>query len=75
MANPARQLVLNKGTQTFVFRYLEGQEGRVIEQLNACVEDKQTDFDAFDAAVLGLKVVEAQAESVQATPAQINRRI
>ena len=79
MANPERQLVLNKGIQKFVFRYREGQEVNVIEQLNACAKDKRTDFDAFDAAVLGLKVAEARTESqtepIKSIPLRADRRV
>ena len=79
MPNPERQLVLNKGTQRFVFRYREGHETEVIEQLNACAQDERIDFDAFDAAVLGLKVAEVRAESqpepVESVPLRPNRRI
>ena len=63
MPNPQRQLVLHKGSQKFVFRYREGEEDEILNELNAYVEDDRTDFDTFDAAVLGLKVVEVKAES------------
>jgi hypothetical protein len=78
MPNPERQLVLNKGLQKFVFRYEEGQEDEILEQLNACANDDRTDFDTFDAAVLSLKVVEVKAEShpepIESLPSQANRR-
>ena len=79
MPNPERKLVLNKGNQTFVFRYREGSEAEIIEQLNACAKDERIDFDAFDAGVLGLKVAEVRAEScpepVESIPLRRNRRI
>lgn len=79
MPNAERQLVLNKGSQKFVFRYHEGQEDEILEQLNACAGDERTDFDSFDAAVLGLKVVEIKADSrpepVEPSLSQTIRRI
>ena len=58
MQNPKRQLILNKGTQTFIFRYERGLESQVLDALVEQVEDRGTDFDRFDAAVLRLKLTQ-----------------
>ncbi len=60
MANPERELVLNKGSQRYVFRYRQGQEDGVLTMLAEHARDARTDFDWFDAEILGLKVREIQ---------------
>jgi hypothetical protein len=48
----ARQLVLVKKDQRWVFRYVPGQETAVLRAMAATAADPQSDFDWFDAAVL-----------------------
>lgn len=76
MANPERQLVLNKGSQRYVFRYRQGQEDGALAMLAEHARDAETDFDWFDAEILGLKVRESQArpQPTRSTPAIRNRR-
>lgn len=48
----ARQLVLIKKGQRYVFRYEEGQEAQILAHLADLVRSGQSDLDWFDAAVL-----------------------
>jgi len=50
------QLVLNKGTEKYIFRYERGSEDKLLDALIAQAKDKNTDFDWFDAAVLSFKL-------------------
>ncbi len=51
--NPdARQLVLVKKNQRWVFRYMAGEETVVLHWLAQTARDERADFDWFDAAVL-----------------------
>jgi hypothetical protein len=59
MQRAKRQLVLNKGSQKFIFRYDSGSEDELLDSLVAQVEDKRTDFDWFDAAVLSFKLTQS----------------
>ncbi|MHC4226605.1 MAG: hypothetical protein ACYSWW_25735 [Planctomycetota bacterium] len=54
-----RQLVLNKGTQKFVFRYEKGNEDELLDALIDQAKDRHTDFDWFDAAVLSFKLTQS----------------
>jgi len=54
-----RQLVLNKGTEKFIFRYEQGAEDELLDALIDQVKDKRTEFDWFDAAVLSFKLSQA----------------
>jgi hypothetical protein len=56
MKTMQRQMVLNKGTQKFIFRYDQGHEDQLLDALIEQVKDKRTDFDWFDAAVLSFKL-------------------
>lgn len=51
-----RQLSLVKGSERFVFRYMAGDEARVIDAFAAMASDRSTDFDWFDAAVLSYQM-------------------
>lgn len=51
-----RQLVLNKGSEKFIFRYEHGREDALLDAVVAQVKDKRTSFDWFDAAVLSFKL-------------------
>lgn len=67
MENKKRQLVLNKGTEKFIFRYEDGREDELLEVLIEHAKDKRTDFDRFDAAVLSYKLIQmliAQADKL-----------
>lgn len=58
MQKPKRQLVLNKGTERFIFRYEAGHEDELLDALVAQAKDNRTDFDWFDAAVLSFKLTQ-----------------
>jgi hypothetical protein len=48
-----RCLTLIKGEHRFVFRYREGQEGLVLSSLVELAGRDESEFDWFDAALLG----------------------
>jgi hypothetical protein len=54
-----QQLVLNKGTEKFIFRYDRGCEDELLDALMAQAKDNRTDFDWFDAAVLSFKMAQS----------------
>ncbi|MHC4175643.1 MAG: hypothetical protein ACYS9C_09590 [Planctomycetota bacterium] len=54
-----RQLVLNKGTEKFIFRYDKGRENELLDALIEQAKDKRMDFDWFDAAVLSFKLTQS----------------
>jgi len=78
MPNPERELVLNKGSQRYVFRYRQGQEDGVLETLSQHAKDERTDFDWFDAELLRLKVIEIQEqprpEPIEPSPVRARHR-
>ncbi len=51
-----RQLSLVKGEHRYVFRYRTGQEADVINAFAAMANDRDSDFDWFDAAVLSYQM-------------------
>ena len=59
MENAKRQLVLNKGTEKFIFRYEAGHEDDLLDALIDQAKDQRTDFDWFDAAVLSFKLTQS----------------
>jgi hypothetical protein len=59
MKNTARQLILNKGAERYVFRYDKGSEGELLDALVEQAGDWRTDFDWFDAAVLSFKLTQS----------------
>ena len=72
-----RQLVLNKGIEKFIFRYDNGCEDELLDALIAQAQDKRTNFDWFDAAVLSFKLTQSligQADELldENTDAQIH---
>ena len=72
-----RQLVLNKGIEKFIFRYDNGCEDELLDALIARAQDKRTNFDWFDAAVLSFKLTQSligQADELldENTDAQIH---
>ena len=54
-----RQLVLNKGSEKYIFRYETGSEGELLDSLVEQANDGRTDFDWFDAAVLSFKLTQS----------------
>ena len=54
-----RQLVLNKGSEKYIFRYDDGLEDKLLDAMIDQAEDKRTDFDWFDAAVLSFKLTQS----------------
>jgi hypothetical protein len=56
MKRPQRQLVLNKGTEKYIFRYEQGREDELLDALIDQAKDRRTDFDWFDAAVISFKL-------------------
>ena len=59
MAKNRRQLILNKGTEKFIFRYELGCEDKLLDALIEQARDSKTDFDWFDAAVLSFKLTQS----------------
>lgn len=59
MNSGKRQLVLNKGSEKFIFRYEDGCEGELLDCLVEHANDGRTDFDWFDAAVLSFKLTQS----------------
>jgi hypothetical protein len=54
-----RQLVLNKGSEKFIFRYETGSEDKLLDALIDQAKDSRTGFDWFDAAVLSFKLTQS----------------
>jgi len=59
MKNDSKQLVLNKGSQKYIFRYENGCESQLLDALVVQASDYRTDFDWFDAAVLSFKLTQS----------------
>ena len=59
MAKNRRQLILNKGTEKFIFRYELGCEDKLLDALIEQARDSKTDFDWYDAAVLSFKLTQS----------------
>ena len=59
MKKTKRQLVLNKGTEKFIFRYDGGREDELLDVLIEQARDERTNFDWFDAAVLSFKLTQS----------------
>ncbi|MBN1393159.1 MAG: hypothetical protein JW947_10200, partial [Sedimentisphaerales bacterium] len=53
------QLVLNKGTEKFIFRYDSGAEDELLDALIEQAKDSRINFDWFDAAVLSFKLAQS----------------
>ena len=54
-----RQLILNKGAEKYIFRFVKGKEDGLLDALIEQAKDKRTDFDWFDAAVLSFKLTQS----------------
>jgi len=59
MKNAKRQLVLNKGTEKFIFRYENGREDELLDALIEQAKSERTSFDWFDAAALSFKLTQS----------------
>ncbi|MBN2314938.1 MAG: hypothetical protein JXM79_13485 [Sedimentisphaerales bacterium] len=59
MSTIKRQLVLNKGSEKYIFRYDDGMEDALLDALIEQAQDKRTNFDWFDAAVLSFKLTQS----------------
>lgn len=59
MTKKRRQLVLNKGTEKFIFRYEAGCEDELLDALITQAKAGGSSFDWFDAAVLSFKLTQS----------------
>lgn len=59
MQKKKQQLVLNKGTEKFIFRYDSGSEDNLLDALVEQAKNNRTSFDWFDAAVLSFKLTQS----------------
>ncbi len=59
MSDSKKQLILNKGSQKFIYRYDSGDEDQLLNVLIEQARDDRIDFDWFDAAVLSFKLTQA----------------
>lgn len=59
MDHVKKQLILNKGSEKFIFRYQEGNEGQLLDAFVCSAANPQTTFDWFDAAVLSFKLTQS----------------
>ncbi|MHC4645292.1 MAG: hypothetical protein ACYTBJ_07305 [Planctomycetota bacterium] len=59
MKKAMRQLVLNKGSEKFIFRYESGREDELLDVLIEQAKNGRVDFDWFDAAVLSFKLTQS----------------
>lgn len=59
MKNDTKQLVLNKGSEKYIFRYEDGSEGELLDSIVEQANSSTTDFDWFDAAVLSFKLTQS----------------
>jgi len=59
MTGTKRQLILNKGSEKFIFRYDAGCEDELLDALIEQAKDNKTAFDWFDAAVLSFKLTQS----------------
>jgi len=59
MKKNKRQLILNKGTDKFIFRYDSGCEDELLDALIEQAKASRTNFDWFDAAVLSFKLTQS----------------
>ena len=59
MKRTQQQLVLNKGSEKFIFRYELGREDELLDAFIEQAKETSTSFDWFDAAVLSFKLTQA----------------
>ena len=58
MSDSKKQLILNKGTQKFIYRYDSGNEDELLNVLIQQAKDSKIDFDWFDAAFLSFRLTQ-----------------
>lgn len=56
-------LHLTKGDQKYYFRYAQGSEDRVVDEIVAMVEDRNYNIDWLDAANLSFQITQYAADS------------
>ena len=59
VSRAAKQLILKKGKQKFIFRYSSGSEDKLLDVFIEQAKSGRTDFDWFDAAVLSFKLTQS----------------
>ena len=59
MNKTTKQLVLNKGSEKYIFRYESGSEDQLLDALIEQARDERTAFDWFDAAVLSFRLTQS----------------
>jgi len=59
MKSGMRQLILNKGSEKYIFRYQRGCEDELLDTLIEQANNNGTDFEWFDAAVLSFKLTQS----------------
>jgi hypothetical protein len=59
MNKTTKQLVLNKGSEKYIFRYETGSEDQLLDALIEQARDERTAFDWFDAAVLSFRLTQS----------------
>ena len=71
-----KELSLLKGTEKFIFRYEPGYEETVLDAFVGMANDRDRNFDWFDAAVLSFqlsKQLVEQADELLGTPSEQTR--
>lgn len=53
-----RTVQLTKDGHEYVFSYVPGHEGRIVDEIMQLAADRETDFDWLDAAALGFQVAQ-----------------
>ena len=61
-----KELSLVKGAERFMFRYESGSEEDVLDSFVATANDRQNNFDWFDAAVLSFQLSKHLVEEADA---------
>lgn len=64
-AGAARELVLVKQGQRYVFRYVAGQEAQMLEGLAEMARDPRSDLNWFDAAVLSHQMGQGMSQELE----------
>ena len=59
MRNNTKQLVLNKGSEKFIFLYESGRESELLDAIAEQAANCATGFDWFDAAVLSFRLTQS----------------
>jgi len=56
-----RTVQLTKDGHEYVFSYIQGGEGQIVDEIMHLAADSETDFDWLDAATLGFQVAQHAA--------------